>query len=63
MGEMFKSKSDLSGLLKNATDLKVSKAVHKAVIEVNEEGSEAAGTTGKNAWFDSNLWYYEWTGN
>lgn len=49
MGEMFKSKSDLSGLLKNATDLKVSKAVHKAVIEVNEEGSEAAGTTGKNA--------------
>lgn len=47
MGELFKSKSDLSGLLKADTELKVSKAVHKAVIEVNEDGSEASGATGK----------------
>lgn len=46
MGEIFKSKSDLSGLLKTGTDLKVSTAVHKAVIEVNEDGSEAAAVTG-----------------
>lgn len=45
MGDMFKFSRDLSGLLKNGKDLKVSKAAHKAVIEVNEDGSEAAGAT------------------
>lgn len=45
MGEMFKFKRDLSGLLKDGKDLRVSKAAHKAVIEVNEDGSEAAGAT------------------
>lgn len=46
MGEMFKSTPDLSGLFKTPKDLRVSKAVHKAVIEVNEEGSEASAATG-----------------
>lgn len=46
MGEIFKQKSDLSGLLEKSKDLRVSKAIHKAVIEVNEDGSEASAATG-----------------
>lgn len=46
MGEMFKQKPDLGGLLAKPKDLRVSKAIHKAVIEVNEDGSEASGATG-----------------
>lgn len=46
MGEMFKQKPDLAGLFEKPKDLRVSKAIHKAVIEVNEDGSEAAATTG-----------------
>ncbi|XP_031616653.1 thyroxine-binding globulin-like [Contarinia nasturtii] len=44
--EMFTSNADLSGLLEVNEPLFVSDAVHKAVIEVNEEGSEAAAATG-----------------
>lgn len=47
MGEMFKQTRDLTGLLSKPKDLRVSKAIQKAVIEVNEDGSEASAATGK----------------
>lgn len=46
MATMFSDSADLSGLLASNEQTKVSKVIHKAVIEVNEEGSEAAATTG-----------------
>lgn len=47
MAEMFSSTADLSGLLQATEPLKVSEAVHKGFIEINEEGSEASAATGK----------------
>lgn len=49
MGTMFSSIADLSGLLaeNDHKNLYVSKVIHKAFIEVDEEGSTAGGSSGK----------------
>ncbi|XP_068108495.1 serpin A3-5-like [Hyperolius riggenbachi] len=45
MKTLFTDQADLSGI-NGGHNLRVSKAVHKAVVTVNEKGTEAAGSTG-----------------
>lgn len=47
MDRMFSDKAEFNELLDSNEPLQVSKVVHKAFIEVNEEGAEAAAATGK----------------
>ncbi|XP_070491252.1 antitrypsin-like isoform X4 [Chironomus tepperi] len=46
MTKMFGNDAEFNNLLEQSEDLKVSEVVHKAFIEVNEEGAEAAAATG-----------------
>lgn len=47
--EIFSDNANLRGLLETGEQLKVSNVVHKAFIEIDEEGSEAGGATGLDA--------------
>lgn len=47
MTDAFSSKANLAGMLESPEPLQVSDVIHKACIEIDEEGAEAAAATGK----------------
>lgn len=47
MAEMFTPRANFNRLLDGGDPLSVSDVIHKAFIEVNEEGAEAAAATCK----------------
>lgn len=48
MTEIFSNKANFGSLLDSPEPLQLSVAIHKAIIEINEDGVEAAAATGKN---------------
>lgn len=46
MLEMFSDNANFGALLQDSKGVKVSKVIHKAFIEINELGTEAAAATG-----------------
>lgn len=44
---MFSDSANFTGLLQTNEPIQISDVVHKAFIDVNEEGAEAAAATGK----------------
>lgn len=50
-GTMFSKNSDFSGMTNSSSkELVVSDVLHKANVEVNEEGADAAAFTGNSSW-------------
>lgn len=49
MKKLFRQDAEFDNMLNNKEHLYVSKIIHKAVIDVNEEGTEAAAATGKRS--------------
>lgn len=47
MVDMFGNSADFGGILETPEPLKVSEAIHKAFIEVNEVGTESTAATSK----------------
>ena len=46
---MFTAGAEFNGLLESGENLSVSAVIHKAFIDVNEKGAEAAAATGNNS--------------
>lgn len=46
MEGMFSGNGDLNGILESGEPLRVSDVIHKAFIEIDENGSEAAAASG-----------------
>lgn len=51
MSDIFSSSAELNGILASGENLAVSDVIHKAFIEIDETGTEAAEATGKNSNF------------
>lgn len=48
MTDLFSANAELNGILASGEQIAVSDVIHKAFIEIDEEGTEAAAATGMN---------------